>query len=312
MVENKQKNFISAVVYVHNQENVIGEFLQKLLGILREHFEFYEIICVNDASFDDSVRKIKELACHTEGGVISVLNMSFYQGLELSMNAGVDIAIGDFVYEFDTIKMDYPENMIFDIYAQSLTGYDIVSVAPLYGKKFMSNFFYSIYNKVSNTQSPLKTESFRLLSRRAINRVHSMSKTIPYRKAVYANCGLKVATLTYENKTTSYHNRKDINKGQPNLAIDTLILYSDIAYKCSVGFTCALMLIAILIAIYTIYIYITGMPVEGWTTTMLFLAFAFFGLFGVLTVIIKYLSIILKLSFTRQKYVIESIEKLNN
>ncbi|MBP5698481.1 MAG: glycosyl transferase family 2, partial [Alphaproteobacteria bacterium] len=57
-------------------------------------------------------------------------------------------------------------------------------------------------------------------------------------------------------------------------------------------------------------VYFTRTPVEGWTTTILFLSFAFFGLFGVLTVIIKYLQIIVNLIFKRKTYNFESIEKL--
>ena len=64
--------------------------------------------------------------------------------------------------------------------------------------------------------------------------------------------------------------------------------------------------------IYTVCIYIGGRPVVGWTTTMLFLSFAFLGLFVILTIIIKYMSLILKINFNKQKYIIESIEKITN
>ncbi|MCF0130867.1 MAG: glycosyl transferase family 2, partial [Pseudobutyrivibrio sp.] len=57
-------------------------------------------------------------------------------------------------------------------------------------------------------------------------------------------------------------------------------------------------------------IYLIGSPVEGWTTTILFLSFGFFGLFGILTVIVKYLQIIVNLVFKRKRYSFESIEKL--
>lgn len=44
----------------------------------------------------------------------------------------------------------------------------------------------------------MSTESFRVLSRRVINRIDSMNKTIPYRKVVYANCGLKTDNIKYQ------------------------------------------------------------------------------------------------------------------
>ena len=42
----KEKKFISAVVYVHNQEGNIADFIKNLIEILENHFEHSEIVCV--------------------------------------------------------------------------------------------------------------------------------------------------------------------------------------------------------------------------------------------------------------------------
>lgn len=311
-MQNKEKNFVSAVVYVRNEEKKIYDFLDKVNGILKDNFEKYEIICVNDASTDKSVEEIKRYAKTVKGGTISVLNMSFYQGLELSMNAGIDLSIGDFVYEFDSVKLTYPLDMIMNIYHHSLIGYDIVAAAPSHKQKLMSRMFYHVFNKTSNTQYMLRTEAFRILSRRAINRVHSMSATIPYRKVVYANCGLKMDCLEYDNEASASDGDRDSVKLQKETAVNVMVLYTDVAYKFSIVFSALMMLLTIFSGIYTIYTYMTGRPVAGWTTTMMFLSFAFFGIFVILTVLIKYVSLILDLNFSKQKYIMESIEKLNN
>ena len=54
------------------------------------------------------------------------------------------------------------------------------------------------FSRFSRSAYPLGTDAFCLLSRRAINRVHAMSRTIPYRKALYASCGLKLQRVTYQ------------------------------------------------------------------------------------------------------------------
>ena len=36
---NKEKNFVSAVIYVHNAENRIGLFLKTILAIMESNFE---------------------------------------------------------------------------------------------------------------------------------------------------------------------------------------------------------------------------------------------------------------------------------
>ncbi|MCI8402391.1 MAG: glycosyltransferase [Lachnospiraceae bacterium] len=309
MIKNKEKNFASAVAYIHNNEASVFDFLQKIDAILSVNFEKYEIICVNDASRDDSAGQIKHFAQSASSTVVSILNMSFFQGLELSMNAGIDLAIGDFVFEFDACDPHLPLDLMMDLYQTSLTGYDIVSAAPESRSRLFSRIFYSIFNRASHLN--LRTETFRILSRRAINRVQSMSLTIPYRKAVYANCGLKTSVLTYSSASSAVSD-SDHRHNQRELALDALILYTNIAYKFCITLSLIMMMIAIFVVLYASYFYfVAGGTVEGWTTTILFLAFSFFGLFAILTTVIKYLSILLNLVFKKQKYIIESIEKYN-
>ena len=51
-------------------------------------------------------------------------------------------------------------------------------------------------------------------------------------------------------------------------------------------------------------------PVEGWMSLMALISFGFFMVSVMLTLILKYLSVILNMSFRRQRYVIEGVEKL--
>ena len=51
-------------------------------------------------------------------------------------------------------------------------------------------------------------------------------------------------------------------------------------------------------------------PVEGWLSLMALMSFGFFMLSVMLTLIFKYLSLILNITFRKQRYVIEGVEKL--
>lgn len=312
MTLNKEKNFASAVVYIENNENQIREFTEILFRVLDTNFLKYEVIFVNDCSSDKTIELIKEYTEKMSNSVVSILNMSYYHGLEMSMNAGVDLAIGDFVFEFDNVNVNYAEEMIMDLYREALKGFDIVSASSKGRKKMTSSLFYKIFNKYSNIQYALETETFRVLSRRAINRVHSLSNTIPYRKAVYANCGLELKNIKYvpTKNDKGCGSSKLTNKSNRNIASNAIVLYTDIAYKFTSIMTLVMMLITFIVGIYTVTIFIAGSPIAGWTTLMIFLAFGFFSLFAILSIILKYLVIILDLSFRKQKYVFESIEKL--
>lgn len=312
MISNKEKNFISAVIYVYNNEEEIKQLLEKVNRVLNNNFNKYEIICVNDASTDKSVDKIKEFASELKDEILTVVNMSYYQGVELAMNAGVDLSIGDFVYEFDNAMCDYDEEVIMKIYRKCLEGFDIVSATSNKNKNKTSSMFYSIFNSYSNIEYKIHTETFRILSRRAINRVHSISKNIPYRKALYANCGLKISNVIYQsNKKASRKFNKQTQKSRRETAINSLLLFTNIGYKLSFTMSIIMMLMTIIVAIYTLVIFFSKTPVAGWTTTMLFLAFGFFGMFAIMAIIIKYLEILIELIFKKTKYTVESIDKLN-
>lgn len=310
----KEKNFISAVVYVYNSASLgVKQFLSDLSNFLDEHFENSEIICVNDYSSDNSVTEIKRVIHEVHNDVaLSILNMSYFHGLEIAMNAGVDLAIGDFVLEIDTVDQDYDLNEIMKVYQLVLDGNDIVSASSNRKERTSSKLFYSVFERFSDGNVKMQTETFRILSRRAVNRIGNMSRTVPYRKALYATCGLKTYNYKYSCIRDQKERREDKQARQyrSSLAVNSLLLFTSAGYVFSKWMSFLMMGMTLLMLVYTIVIYCTGTPVEGWTTTLLFLSAAFFGLFVILTIIIKYLQILLDLNFRRTKYSFESIEKL--
>lgn len=227
------------------------------------------------------------------------------------MNAGIDLAIGDFVYEFDTLNADFPKEIIMEIYRRCLAGYDIVSAAPTKNPRITSRIYYKIFNSQCHSNHPLEYETVRILTRRAINRVHGMSQKIPYRKAFYANCGLKKDTLYYSHIGLNIDSRT--TKEKTGFALNSLVLFTNIAYKTAFIISIIMMLFALGIAVYALVTFFGGlMPIEGWTSTMLFLSVGFFGLFALIGMVLKYISILVDLVFNKQKYFVESVEKISN
>ncbi|MDD7266952.1 MAG: glycosyltransferase [Lachnospiraceae bacterium] len=310
-MESKEKNFVSAVIYVHNAEERIGRFLRSIIEVLEQNFEQSEIICVNDASSDRSADRIKQVSDEARSVSISMVNLSGFHGLELAMNAGVHLTIGDFVFEFDHSFLDFDPAMVMEIYRRSLQGSDIVSASAKRKEKFTSILFYKVFERYSNSSFQMSTESFRILSRRAVNRISSMHKTTPYRKAVYANCGLKTDHLRYTPVAPVPETMaRSEKKYRSKLAVDSLILFTEVGYRFAKGMTILMVLLTIFMLFYSLFIYASGNPVAGWTTTILFLSVAFFGLFVVLTIMVKYLQLMIDLVFKRRQYNFDSIEKL--
>ena len=56
----KEENFVSIVVYIHNDAKILGEFLKKISNNLLDHFKNCELIVVNDFSQDDGIKIVEE------------------------------------------------------------------------------------------------------------------------------------------------------------------------------------------------------------------------------------------------------------
>ena len=62
--------------------------------------------------------------------------------------------------------------------------------------------------------------------------------------------------------------------------------------------------------VYVVDVFCKGHLIEGWTTTMFVITFGFTGFFAILSIIVKYLALLVDITFKQQKYLIESIEKI--
>lgn len=311
----KESNFISCIVYVRNSQMYLKDFLEKTYNVISENFSSYEFVFVNDCSRDDSVNTIKEFFDKKDTkNAITIVNMSKFFGKEMAMAAGIDIAIGDYVFQFDDIEMDFSPQTIMQVYYKCMSGIDIVSAVPKNKRKLTSKLFYYVYNQFQDGHGiNLDSETFCIVSRRAINRVNSITKSVPYRKVLYAECGLPIDKVEYEvvNESHEKHSEGAEKKNRFNLALDTLLLFTNIIDKISMILSIFFLAFSLVVGVYVCVVYFgENKPVEGWAPIMGFLSVAFFGIFLVFSVVIKYLSLILNMIFVNENYLVESVEKI--
>ncbi|MBQ7594417.1 MAG: glycosyltransferase [Synergistaceae bacterium] len=311
ITSNKEVNFVSAVIYVGSSTREIKTFLRSIHKVFDANFQNYEFICVNDNANSSLLQEIREFKEERKILALSIVNMAV-SGYEESMVAGVDASIGDYVFEFDSACMDYDNSLIMKAYEKTAEGFDIVSVkTPKKGSSFMSKIFYSIYNRYSGTPYELATERFRVLSRRAVNRVEAFSKIIPYRKAVYAFSGVKSASLEYEPLSQNINIPEKNNHEKWNVASDAIILFTNIAYKISLLFSGLMASVMFGFGLYVVFVYFSqNKPVEGWAPLMGFMCLGFMAMFIVQAFVFKYLEMILRLEFKKQQYIVSSIERI--
>ena len=307
----KEKNFISVILYLFNAENTIENFLKNIDSFLSENFEDYEIIIVNNLSTDKSIEKIKKIKNSLICNNLIIQDLARKHDVELAMLAGTEFAIGDYIFEFESTMIDFPINIIRELYDEAMSGYDIVGAVPENKQKTSSKLFYRLLNKVSYLDLDLTTENFRIVSRRTLNKVLNLKEKIRYRKALYRYSGFPHKNVFYAS-TKNNISTEIKNKNKLNLAIDILFSFSNIGLKILMILSFVFFFISITIGIYAVIVYVFYETIiQGWTTTMLFLSFGFSGIFFSLGILGKYLSMILLQLHDRPNYIVKSIDRLD-
>ena len=104
---------VSIIIPVYN----VDQYLSKCLdSVIHQTYHNLEIICVNDASSDNSLEILKEYA--SEDNRIKILNNAHNKGLASSRNIALKAVRGDFVLFVDSddwIDVDTIEHCVENI-----------------------------------------------------------------------------------------------------------------------------------------------------------------------------------------------------
>ena len=100
-------------------------------------------------------------------------------------------------------------------------------------------------------------------------------------------------------------------KEKINLGLDVLVNFSDIGIKIAINISMLFLLITLFTLGYTIYSYLTLDKIQsGWTTMMLFMSVSFSGIFFVLAILAKYMTVTMIEIKDRPSYVFKGVDRL--
>ncbi|MDD6571336.1 MAG: hypothetical protein PUF12_02990 [Thermoflexaceae bacterium] len=310
-IVEKNKCFISTVVYLHNRNlSEIERFCDKVIRKLSDNFENNEVIFVCDGHGEADSNSINEILNKLDLNIMAeTVQMAYYQGMEAAMCAGDDLSIGDFIFEFDSIDVEYEPELVMTVFNRAREGYDIVSAGDD-SMKMASRLFYKLINHRSAYE--VRHESFRVVSRRALNRIKILNNTIPYRKILYAASGLPTDYIKYR-RLSGGKNRKRNSKETSyrlNAGINYMMIFTKFVEKITFALSALFLLVSIGTGGWAIYSYLVEDNVAGgWVSLMGVISFGFFGVFLLISIIIKYMSLILDMNYKKAAYVVESVNK---
>ncbi|ALS77596.1 glycosyltransferase family 2 protein [Planococcus kocurii] len=219
---------ISIVVPAFNEEANIASMYAKLAQELEALPYRYEIMFINDGSSDSTLQEILKLAEVHENVKYISLTRNF--GKESAMLAGLKRIKGDAAIVMDS-DLQHPPTLI----GEMVTGYEegfnqVVAKRSRTGDSKVRSLFSSLYYKLINSITDVDLQDgegdFRLLSRKAINAILTLSESNRFSKGLFSWIGLSKKTINYENVLRTDGDSKWSFASLVNYGIDGIISFN--------------------------------------------------------------------------------------
>ena len=303
MIKNLEQNYISVIIVVNNEKKNVIEKINKINDILKNNFKNSEILIV-----DNTFKKIKFENLKTSKINHTIIKLPIKHGNQSALNAGIAMAIGDYMVEIEDISFEVDYNQIVDLYKKSQEGNDFVFLTPK-KSRWSSKMFYKILNGAFRNmfESDISSSVMTLSSRRGQNKIAEVGKRIINRNVAYVLSGLKSSSIIADIK---YRNKRSFSSNLM-LMFDTLIYYTDVVMLFSQQLSFIFFILFGLGAVYSIVQKLFFDIVKGWASIFTLTSLGFFGIFFILSIIIRYLHHILRNSLNSKDYIFGSIEKNN-
>lgn len=262
---------ISIVSPIYRAENIVEELVRQIIKNVELLTSDFEIVLVNDASPDHSWMKILEI-CHKDSRVKGI-NLSRNFGQHYAISAGLSYASGEWIVVMDCDLQDRPDE-IRKLFSKALEGWDIVYARRVerrdgFWKKMSSRAFHRVYSYLSGSKSDRTIANFGIYKKRVIQEYNMMTEKARSFPSLIAYLGFKATTIDvahserYEG-SSSYTLSKLIR-----LTVDVLVSNSTKPLLLAVQLGFIISFISVLLALYNVIAYFTGINlVDGYTTTI--------------------------------------------
>lgn len=272
---DKQK--ISVIIPVFNEEGSISELLNRLQTVLKEQQISSEIILIDDGSTDGTLPILQEFANKNNEVKLIVFSRNF--GNQAAVSAGLNYCIGDCAIIIDADLQDPPE-LLPEIIAKWQEGYEVVFAQRVARKgeslfkKMTASIFYRLLQKLTQVDIPPDTGDFRLIDRKVITTLNEMPEKNRFLRGMVSWAGFRQTGITYvreerfagETKFPFFKMLKFALTGITSFSFVPLQLASYFGFIVSAG--------AFISGLYVLYLkFFTDKTIQGWTSLMIALLF---------------------------------------
>ncbi|MBR2098518.1 MAG: glycosyltransferase family 2 protein, partial [Firmicutes bacterium] len=241
-----------------------------------------DFVFVDDGSSDGTLRVLRDL--REKDGRCGYVSFSRNFGKEAAMYAGLQHAKGDYIAVMDADLQDPPEMLpeMFQILESSTEDDPVDCVAtrrtdrkgepPI--RSFFARCFYRLINRISKTEIVDGARDYRLMTRRMVDAILSLSEYNRFSKGIFSWVGFKTRWLEYVNRERVAGETKWSFRKLFLYSIDGITAFSTapLAIASFSGMAiCAVSFIALLFVFIRALVF--GDPVAGWPSMICIILF---------------------------------------
>ena len=304
---------ISFVFSFRNEEKNLKSLINRVHKSVQKTQNWdYELIFVNDDSTDNSENILLDLQKQFP---IKIINMSRRFGTNPCVLAGFENCSGDCIIYMDSDLQDPPE-LITELVKQHEKGFDIVHTKrtkrlgePKF-KLFFTNIAYTIIHKLSDINLEKDVGDFKLISKRALDKILEQKEYNPYIRGLSVWVGFKQTYVDYVRDAREAGESKFslFAEGPVTQFIRGVTSYSLKPLYLGVLLGFFAFLFSILLIIYALYAKVSGIAVPGTTGILIVISFFSGALLSTIGIMGIYLARIFEQTKGRTRYVIKDIK----
>ncbi len=265
---------LSIVIPCYNEADCLDELCRRVAAVAQATAgDDHEIVLINDGSKDGTWAVMQRLAAANPRLV--AINLSRNHGHQLALTAGLDLARGDHILILDADLQDPPELLPDMLATMKSEAADVVyavrraRAGESFAKKASAALFYRLLARLTDTDIPLDTGDFRLMSRRALDAFLSLPEQARFIRGMVAWIGFRQVPFAYDRAErhageTHYPFTKMLR-----LAFDAITGFSTAPLRFASHAGLALTGASVLLMAYIGFGWLRGNTVAGWTSLML-------------------------------------------
>ncbi len=305
---------ISFVFSFKNEEKNLEELVKRVDESVKKlpNYE-YELIFVNDASEDNSEKLLENLQ---KKFPITLINMSRTFGVGPCVLAGFKHTKGDCIVYMDSDLQDPPE-ILERLIQEYEKGAEIVHTVRTKRlgesklKLFVTKIAYKIINFLSDINLPTEAGDFKLISKKALNKILDQKEFRPYIRGLSVWVGFKQAYVEYVRDARNEGNTKFplLSAGPVTQFISGVTAYSLKPLYFGIILGMFSIIFSMILIFYALYMKFTDIAVPG--TAGIIITVSFFSGIILLTLGITgiYIARIFEEVRGRDSYIIKDIKR---